>query len=401
MSQRPRGTTLAEFLPLGTAERKLLTAVAAGEIAQFETALPILSDETNTIRAEYIRFLAVGGDENTPIHEKGICISGGCIIGLLDLQCTSINFGILLLNCRIFEEIILNDSTVVGLLNFQGSSIAGLKADRIRCSAGLFLRNGFLSRGEVRLLGAHIVGDFNCRHGFFIEGPTGISINADGIDVSGSIYFDDGFVAAGAVRLLSAKIGGSVSCRRGVFNNQLAMDGINVRRNVDIDQEFVAAGEVRLLGAHIQGDLSCRLGFFKSAGIALNCQSMRVNGILFLDEIRVPNGIIFLGQAAVRTFSDDNNSATTQRIIDGFTYSTLESPRSSDADACIRWLETQIVVDNPQINLATTFRPQPWLCLTQLRHFALHAREKVAEFREFLNGQTKCGAKHVRLAGIG
>jgi len=37
---------------------------------------------------------------------------------------------------------------------------------------------------------------------------------------------------------------------------------------------------------------------------------------------------------------------------------------------------------------------------TQLRHFALHAREKVAEFREFLNGHTKCGAKHVRLAGI-
>jgi len=190
----------------------------------------------------------------------------------------------------------------------KGSGDA-LSADRIKVTGSVFLRNGFSSEGEVRLLGAEIGGSLSCRGSTF-KNParkdaedSGKALLADGIRVTGDVFLNDGFSAEGEVRLLGAEIGGDLSCERGTFKNPaqkdvpgsgdaLSADRMKVKGSVFLRNGFSAEGEVRLLGAEIGGDLDCERGTFKNAaqkgvegsGEALNADRMKVKGSVFLNN---------------------------------------------------------------------------------------------------------------------
>ncbi len=70
---------------------------------------------------------------------------------------------------------------------------------------GVFLGEGFVAAGEVRLVGASITGDLHCRGGLF-HNPDGVALTANRHEVSGVARLDRGFRTEGKGRLEGAKV---------------------------------------------------------------------------------------------------------------------------------------------------------------------------------------------------
>ncbi len=170
-----------------------------------------------------------------------------------------------------------------------------LSADGINVKGDVFLRNGFTAKGEVRLLGAQIGGTLECNGGTFAN-EGGDALSADRINVKGYVFLGSGknaegedtpFTAKGEVRLLDAQIGSNLDCDGGTFENKngnaLHADRINVKGSVFLQNGFTAEGKVRLLGAQIGGDLACIGGTFANeGGYALSADGINVKGNVFL-----------------------------------------------------------------------------------------------------------------------
>ncbi len=68
---RAFGRNLADFPELNVAEEKVLAACYKGETCVLGDDLPARSTPQNSIRAGFLRFLILGGDAATPVHERG------------------------------------------------------------------------------------------------------------------------------------------------------------------------------------------------------------------------------------------------------------------------------------------------------------------------------------------
>lgn len=76
MASRAFGRSLADFAPLLPAEEKLRAACARGEPCKLGDTVPDKASEANRVRAEFVRFLLLGEDEETPVHESGVHLEG-------------------------------------------------------------------------------------------------------------------------------------------------------------------------------------------------------------------------------------------------------------------------------------------------------------------------------------
>ena len=211
MGKRAKGRSLDDFPSLSAAEMQIRDAAALGGMAKIGETRPEAENAECAVRAEFLRFLALGGDEAAPVHEKGLHVRGAWITGKLDLSRAEIAGRLLLTKCRFAEMPLLFDAQIRGLFSLAGSAVPGLYADRLNCRSGVFLRDGFTATGETRLLGATIGGDLDCTGGRF-ENPKGPALNADGIKVGGSVFMRNGFKAQGEIRLLSASVGNNLEC---------------------------------------------------------------------------------------------------------------------------------------------------------------------------------------------
>ncbi|MBS3018675.1 hypothetical protein DJFAAGMI_01407 [Comamonas sp. PE63] len=344
---KPFGRSLRDFGELNTGEKKLLRACRMGKLAVLGDGVPQTPTDENSVRAGFVRFLLLGGDELAPVHDSGVQLQGAYVEGRLNLNGCSIPVGFDLLCCNFNEEISALDARLNGAFILAGSYIGnGIVADRMHstgslvlsdvtakaavslsgakiggevlCENGQFevtqggaffaegakiensvnLRNGFKATGEVRFLGASVGGNFDCSDGCFI-GKTGVALAADGISINGDLFFCDGFKAKGAVRLLGAQIGGDLVCSDGEFdnkeNNALSADKINVKGNVLLGANFKAKGKVRFLGAIIKGDFACVGGNLDVyEGTALLAYRINVFGNFFLRDGFMANGKVDL-----------------------------------------------------------------------------------------------------------
>ncbi len=97
----PKGRWLGDFSPLKPAERKLIAACAAGGGCEFNDGKrPDEAKPAYTIRAALIRFLALGGDTEHPVHEHGVRLAGAWISGPLDLDGATVRFDLQLRSAR-------------------------------------------------------------------------------------------------------------------------------------------------------------------------------------------------------------------------------------------------------------------------------------------------------------
>ncbi|WP_157839577.1 hypothetical protein [Comamonas testosteroni] len=286
--EKPFGRSLSDFGRLKLGEQKLLDACRFGNEAILGyDGVPTLAKNNRVVRAEFLRFLLLGGDEKAPIHERGVALRGAFLLGDLDLSGGYIKFKVSLKSCRIGNQFIATNTQFDGDIDLEGSYLGkGLQANFLYCTKSVFLGNGFRSAAEVQFRGARIGGDFNCRGGQ-LNADKGVSLRAQGMDIFGNAIFDDGFVATGEVQLMDAQIRCNLDFSSGQLKNDfgaaLCADRINVQGSIFFRNGFKASGVVRLLGAQIGSNLDCGRGNFDGmADYAIDADRINVNGSVFL-----------------------------------------------------------------------------------------------------------------------
>jgi hypothetical protein len=207
-----------QFPDLTDAEKKLLHAVTAGEVADYSSPNDAENapqkartwDESRTIHAKVIRWLCVDREAIRHIDPHGITINAATIEGWLDLAFVTIPVPFVLARCAVKAGVTLmyadtrTLSFLGSVLGASGGITLNIMGAQVRGDA--FLNYGFRAEGEVRLLGASISGDLVCRGGTFHH-PGGDALSADAAQVGGAVYLDGGFRAEGMVRLLDMRVG--------------------------------------------------------------------------------------------------------------------------------------------------------------------------------------------------
>ena len=209
--------------------------------------------------------------------------------------------------------------SVTGSIRCQGAELNGLDADgdslilnAVKISGSIFLSNGFLAAGAVRLARADVTGSVACGGARLGCNKERNSLVGDGMRVSRDVALDtdrDGlpFTAAGAVRLTGADIVGQLKCQGAQLNggdydgDAFICNGIKVGGSVYLDRGFSASGAVKISRASIAGSFHCRgahLGANRK-GATLTAERMSVNGGVLLDEGFTAEGAISMRGAAI------------------------------------------------------------------------------------------------------
>ena len=263
-------------------------------------------DQEPTIRAAVLRYLLVAGQ--WPVDVRGVRLRGVRISGSLDLEAAVLSRPLSLECCYLdADEGVCFDYATASRVALRGCQLAVLKG-RMFTARELDLSHSTFA-GPLQVSAADITGSFSCR-GARLAGhyQDGDALVGDGIKVGGDVFLDGGFTAAGAVRLPGADITGQLNCRGAELTGHdqdgdaLVADGIKVGGDVVLDREFTAAGAVRLLGADITGQLNCRgarLTGQNQDGKALDASGMKVGGDVFLEREFTAAGAISLNSAHV------------------------------------------------------------------------------------------------------
>ena len=284
---KPAGRTLVEFQPLKPAELKLLDACRQGTEARISAERPVAANDDNTVRAAFLRFLALGGDVQAPVHEHGVQLVGAWIEGMLDMAAAKVPSGLVIWACHFDIIPVFRGAKIAGTLNLGVCKFPGLNGDGLVCEGNLFLRPDAIATGEVRLLGAQIGGDLDCSGAKF-DGKDGAALTADGAVIQGSAFFEQDFTATGGVRLPGVRIGVNLACKGAKFDGKngdaLMADGAVIKGNVFLNESYTM-GAVRLHGANIDGGLVCRGAEFDGKdGDALSADGAVIQGGVFLDR---------------------------------------------------------------------------------------------------------------------
>jgi hypothetical protein len=227
-----------------------------------------LANADARVRADFLRFLALGGDETAPVHENGVQVVGAVIDGLLNLGSVAVPSPLFLYSCRIDDGILLTGATTRDV-DLNGSRVERLHAVSARIQGSLFLCDGFRAERGVHLDLAKIDGRLQASGCTLLRNPDGDALLADGAEVGGDMVLGIGFRAEGQVRLVGARITGQFLATGGQFHNPggdaLLADSAEIGGDTKLDGDFQAVGQVRLVGARIGGDLMLQGGVFRNA----------------------------------------------------------------------------------------------------------------------------------------
>jgi hypothetical protein len=308
------GRCLGDFLNvefpnfLWPAEFALLEACANGDECRFnnQPALPqnpALSAfeyrkaalrhavAANFIRAGFLRFLALGGDANAPVHERGIQLYNAWVEGTLDLRSGRCASRIALTSCVLCGEWLMQDAKL-DVLVLTGSLLDALRANRAKISGAIWLDQNFIADGEVQLFGTEIGGRLDCSTGYFVRG-----IAAPGAMIGGDLTLSD-VTAAQTVSLMNATLGGSLICERASFSAAAARPALDLSR-AKVKGNVVFAGAAAIAA-----------GWSRAvSGLAVDGQSMKVEGAVFFGPGFLAKGEVCFNGAEVAkdlNFSDSS-----------------------------------------------------------------------------------------------
>jgi hypothetical protein len=262
--------TLAEALG-GTptkAEAKVLTAAKAGTAAELSPygIRPEKPSAATKIRAGLIRFLMLGGDDQNPVHPRGVLIQGAWIADKLDMEACETQLDLELLACW-FDAAPDFDYSHMGGLYLPGCRVPGLRGQGMRLEDNLHLCEltrgddaplAFLSEATVDITGATITGQLACNGGRF-DGAGGTALDCGAATIGADVFLRNGFHATGEVNLKGATITGQLACTGGRFDGAggraLNCDALTVGADVFLRDGFHATGGVNLVRARIEGNL--------------------------------------------------------------------------------------------------------------------------------------------------
>jgi hypothetical protein len=369
-----------ELTPL---ESRLVVCAAAGDeldcaptgatSAEFDQ---IDDWEERKIRAEVLIALCTGEVSDWSVHpRRGLRLRGAYIAGQVDLSRAQLTQCPLAFHtCRFEEGVVLYQATTSDI-SFTSCDLPLLHGNELNSGGSLDLRRTHLRKislvrvefrglvglsevylsnpksralnaermsaaavdlnnthveGEVRLLGANIGGQLNCREGTQLINPKGTALSADGLGAS-SVNLSDTHVE-GAARLLGANIGGQLACNVGteLLNPEgtaFNADGISAS-SVNLVGTHVE-GETRFVGANIGVQLNCSGGteLINPGGHALLADSCQVGGSLIFSLGETSVGSVNLAYAQIGTLGDNLASWPDTYDLVGFTYNLLSGDK--------------------------------------------------------------------------
>lgn len=238
------GLSLEALRPLTPAEERILADLDVGEFDRLGDGLrPETDDPARQVRAVFLRFLILGGDEKHRPHEKGVRVSGGWISGVLDLEGARVPRDIGLKDCR-FDAVPVLRYAVIDNLFLDGSLLPGLQADRLEARGGVSLKGAEVT-GEIRLLGGRLGGNLSL-DGATVSCPGQAALVADAIEVK-SVEMR-GATIAGETRMMSARIDGDLDLTGAQLSHP---DG----EALHLNRTVVRGGLLLRAGAAIEGAL--------------------------------------------------------------------------------------------------------------------------------------------------
>lgn len=394
---------LSDFGALNSAEQRLLDGCIKGnnvEISSTRPEKPISEGEkANTVRATLIRWLALGGDTEYPIHDHGIRLKGAWIKDELDLDGATVNKDLYLMFCHLEQNLFAIGTQFKSTLSLGGSFLAkGLTLDRAQIVGSLLLRadktTRFQSLGAIRLLGTKIGGDLSCRGARIEVQDSSYALSADQAEILGSVYLrctDSAyFESFGEVRFIGSNIGGNLECDGAKLTahiNQYALnaDSMQVAGSVFLREKFESVGGTILLAANIKSGL-------------------------VLTGLEKPIEAIDVSHATVGFLETDLSAWGKDIQLDGFKYGALRNAGWLENDY-LAWLKRQ---SHPHFGTkleSKNFKPQPWQQLINVLRKMGHndeARDIAVAFeqRRFEIGKVRGLAKPLhwvfgKLAGYG
>lgn len=257
-------------MKLTPAERKLVDAVARGEVASFLTGDSVHDDpihgsgwgEQRTLRATVIMDLVTRANSARKVRSAGVIVLGARIVGELNFENAHLQFPLGLEHCFIYEPIRLFRAWSQAI-SLAGSYIAGtvgggqtvfpedrisVLADGIRTDGNLILNSGFGGKGAIRLAQARIDGLLDCSHSTIVN-PGGYAIDASEAHISDDVFLNN-LKAKGGVSFVEARVGGNLVATGTTIDNldgfALAASGAAIDGNVSLNFDFTADGKCPL-----------------------------------------------------------------------------------------------------------------------------------------------------------
>ncbi|WP_158687991.1 MULTISPECIES: hypothetical protein [Actinomycetes] len=323
----PRVTDLSDF------ERRLVESAREGELlgaAQIDVAeLAETESPDHLVRAEVLRDLLLG--RHGELDPRGIMLKLARVTGKLNLDGATATAGLMLFTC-VFDQPVLARQARLPHLYLIGGRLPGLDASQVRIEGGLHLSDGVRitgnsPNGAIRLIGAHIGGNLQCRDAE-ISNPAGFALEASSAELGNGLYLHQGTritgsSADGAIRLNAARIGGPLECQSiTVFNDRgpaVEAENLTVGRSVLIrDSKLSGNGEigaVRLQGAQIGGQLqfSATTRVTSPEGRLLGLSDAKATTVFLPDGLVCPDG------------SSSPECAHTELVwLDEFTYAAID-----------------------------------------------------------------------------
>ncbi|SFM68156.1 hypothetical protein SAMN04487980_100434 [Streptomyces sp. cf124] len=305
-----------------------------------------------TVRAAVVAALALGAGTAQPGALPCLRLAGARISGRLGLAGAQIEQPLWFEDCWFEEGVDLFGASTQSIA-ITGCRVPGLEAGSTRIGGRLDLRRSRLDRGTaspfhrretaLSLINAQVSGAVNLGSAE-ITAPGAWAVSAGGLVAEGGVYCQDGFIARGEVRLMGAQLPGGLYMRgarledpgpRGVV---LTLHNA-VIQTADFSDGFTTHGAVHLRGTRIAGHLTF-------AGAVLNgtradgdldtpvLDAMRMQAVDFdLTPARRPSGAVRLQGAQVSYLHENEHSWPERVELDGFVYGSI---RAVEADGARR-----------------------------------------------------------------
>ncbi len=260
------GRSLRDFGDLFPAEQSLLKAAQDGspcKLLNGQCSTPDAQTEQNFVRATFVRFLALGGDADYPVHEKGIQLEYAWIgaaqeVGVDQNQeenqsCSILNYKknldlarckdvlpLFLNHCKFEGNIVLEDARTRTIHLDYSIVNGGIEARGAFIDGSLYLRSldnkvSFEAKKGMNLVDAIIKGSLECHNATFspresqFDTEHGTAIFASRVDISGSVFLQQTFSAGGPTVFRNARIGGNFECSGGHFDKAKDDNGKTVK----------------------------------------------------------------------------------------------------------------------------------------------------------------------------
>lgn len=214
-----------------------------------------------TVRAEVVVALLLGAHPAQPGAVASLRLAGARIPGRLALAGAQIEHPLWIEDCW-FEDSLDLLGASAKMLVVTGSRVPGIEADSVRVEGNFDLRRTVveplahspfnerstaLSLADARVSGALVL------NGAQITAPGGTAVSAGGLAMEGGLFGRDGFVTRGEVRLPGAQLPGGLLLEGARFLEPgpsgvvLTLDNA-VISTFDVSEGFFARGAIRLRG---------------------------------------------------------------------------------------------------------------------------------------------------------